>query len=150
MESPSDRDFGAVQTEIAKVFRAMRPLERDDLVRGQYAGYRKEQGVAKNSDVETLCAMRLFIDLVALGGSAMAAALRQVPRENRDRGPGASLVVPFKDWVNYRTHAASTASSRVKSAPSPARFTLSPAHLATGELDLIAGCRFPFARTQPV
>jgi glucose-6-phosphate 1-dehydrogenase len=62
MESPSDRNFGAVQTEKAKVFQAMRPLERDDLVRGQYAGYRKEQGVAKNSDVETFCAMRLFID----------------------------------------------------------------------------------------
>ena len=30
MESPSDRDFGAVQTEKAKVFRAMRPLDRDD------------------------------------------------------------------------------------------------------------------------
>ena len=62
MEPPSDRDFGAVQAEKAKVFRAMRPLKRDDLVRGQYAGYRKEQGVAKNSDVETFCAMRLFID----------------------------------------------------------------------------------------
>jgi glucose-6-phosphate 1-dehydrogenase len=62
MEPPSDRDFGAVQTEKAKVFRTMRPLRRDDLVRGQYAGYRKEQGVAKNSDVETFCAMRLFID----------------------------------------------------------------------------------------
>jgi glucose-6-phosphate 1-dehydrogenase len=32
----------------------MRPLKRDDVVRGRYAGYRKEQGVAKNSDVETL------------------------------------------------------------------------------------------------
>ena len=62
MEPPSDRDFGAVQTEKAKVFRAMRPLTRDDLVRGQYAGYRKEPGVAKNSDVETFCALRLFID----------------------------------------------------------------------------------------
>jgi glucose-6-phosphate 1-dehydrogenase len=31
-------------------------------VRGQYAGYRKEQGVAQNSDVETFCALRLFID----------------------------------------------------------------------------------------
>ena len=40
----------------------MRPLKHDDLVRGQYAGYRKEQGVAKNSDVETFCAMRLYID----------------------------------------------------------------------------------------
>ena len=62
MEPPSDRDFGAVHTEKAKVFQAMRPLNRADLVRGQYAGYRKEPGVAKNSDVETFCALRLFID----------------------------------------------------------------------------------------
>jgi glucose-6-phosphate 1-dehydrogenase len=40
----------------------MRPLQPGDLVRGQYAGYRKEPDVAKNSDVETFCAMRLFID----------------------------------------------------------------------------------------
>jgi len=62
MEPPAGRDFGAVQSEKAKVFQAMRPLKPDDLVRGQYAGYRKEPGVAKNSDVETFCALRLFID----------------------------------------------------------------------------------------
>jgi glucose-6-phosphate 1-dehydrogenase len=62
MEPPAERDFGAVHREKAKVFRAMRPLKPDDLVRGQYAGYRKERGVAKNSDVETFCALRLFID----------------------------------------------------------------------------------------
>jgi glucose-6-phosphate 1-dehydrogenase len=62
MEPPADRDFGAVHTEKAKVFEAMRPLAPDDLVRGQYAGYRKEPDVAKNSDVETFCALRLFID----------------------------------------------------------------------------------------
>ena len=62
MEPPAGRDFGAVHDEKAKVFRAMRPLRSDDLVRGQYAGYRKEPGVAKNSDVETFCALRLFID----------------------------------------------------------------------------------------
>jgi glucose-6-phosphate 1-dehydrogenase len=62
MEPPAGRDFGAMHTEKAKVFEAMRPLTRDDLVRGQYAGYRKEPGVAKNSDVETFCALRLFID----------------------------------------------------------------------------------------
>jgi glucose-6-phosphate 1-dehydrogenase len=32
------------------------------LVRGQYADYRKEPNVAKNSDVKTYCALRLFID----------------------------------------------------------------------------------------
>ncbi|MDP9262783.1 MAG: glucose-6-phosphate dehydrogenase [Acidobacteriota bacterium] len=62
MEPPSGRHFGAVHSEKAKVFQAMCPIQPDDLVRGQYAGYRKEPGVAKNSDVETFCALRLFID----------------------------------------------------------------------------------------
>ena len=62
MEPPAGRDFGAVHSEKAKVFQAMRPLKADDVVRGQYAGYREEPDVAKNSDVETFCALRLFID----------------------------------------------------------------------------------------
>ncbi|MGO9435805.1 MAG: glucose-6-phosphate dehydrogenase [Terracidiphilus sp.] len=62
MEPPAGRNFGAVQTEKATVFKAMRPLEPDDMVRGQYAGYRQEKDVAKKSDVETYCALRLFID----------------------------------------------------------------------------------------
>ncbi len=62
MEPPAYQGFGAVHTEKAKVFRAMRPLRPQDLVRGQYQGYRREPGVAKGSDVETFCALRLFID----------------------------------------------------------------------------------------
>ena len=62
MEPPAYRGFGAVHIEKAKVFQAMRPLKQDDLVRGQYTGYRKEKDVAKGSDVETFCALRLFID----------------------------------------------------------------------------------------
>ena len=62
MEPPAYQGFGAVHSEKAKVFQAMRLLQPDDLVRGQYAGYRKEPGVAKDSDVETFCALRLFID----------------------------------------------------------------------------------------
>jgi glucose-6-phosphate 1-dehydrogenase len=62
MEPPAGRDFGAVHDEKAKVFKAMRALKREDVVRGQYAGYRNEPDVAKRSDVETFCAMRLFID----------------------------------------------------------------------------------------
>jgi len=62
MEPPSYRGFGAVHNEKAKVFHAMRPLRPDDVVRGQYAGYRKEPNVARRTDVETYCALRLFID----------------------------------------------------------------------------------------
>lgn len=62
MEPPTRQDPDAVQTEKVKVFRAMRPLAPADVVRGQYTGYRNEPGVAKNSDVETFCALRLFID----------------------------------------------------------------------------------------
>src|SRR5450755_1929316 len=62
MEPPAARNYGAMHTEKAKVFEAMRALTPDDMVRGQYAGYRKEPDVAKNSDVETYCAVRLHID----------------------------------------------------------------------------------------
>jgi glucose-6-phosphate 1-dehydrogenase len=62
MEPPAGRDFGDVQTEKANVFKAMRPLKPDDMVRGQYAGYLEETDVARNSDVETYCAVRLFVD----------------------------------------------------------------------------------------
>jgi glucose-6-phosphate 1-dehydrogenase len=62
MEPPAYRGFGAVHAEKAKVFQAMRPLQADNLVRGQYTGYRNEPNVDKNSDVETFCAVRLFID----------------------------------------------------------------------------------------
>lgn len=62
MEPPGYQGFDAVHAEKHKVFRAMRPLAPDDLVRGQYAGYRDEPGVAPDSDVETFCALRLCID----------------------------------------------------------------------------------------
>jgi glucose-6-phosphate 1-dehydrogenase len=62
MEPPSYRGFGAVHSEKAAVLQAMRPLRAADLVRGQYAGYRQEPDVARHSDVETFCAVRLFID----------------------------------------------------------------------------------------
>ena len=62
MEPPAYQGYGAVQIEKAKVFQAMRPLHPNDMVRGQYEGYRNEPDVAKDSDVETFCAVRLFIE----------------------------------------------------------------------------------------
>ena len=62
MEPPAYQEFDAVQSAKASVFHAMRPLTPDCLVRGQYAGYRSEKGVAADSDVETFCAVRLGIE----------------------------------------------------------------------------------------
>ncbi len=62
MEPPAGRHFALVQQAKADVFKAMRPLDKGDLVRGQYAGYRQEKDVAPDSDVETYCALRLFVD----------------------------------------------------------------------------------------
>ncbi len=62
MEPPATDGFEALRDEKAKVFRSMRRLRAADVVRGQFVGYRDEPGVAKNSDVETFCALRLTID----------------------------------------------------------------------------------------
>jgi len=62
MEPPATPGFAAVHAEKAGVFQAMRKLTANDVVRGQYEGYRAEKGVAADSDVETFCAARLFID----------------------------------------------------------------------------------------
>ncbi len=62
MDAPASIAADDMRSEKIKVFRSMRPLQRDDLVRGQYIGYRKEAGVAATSDVETYCAVRLHID----------------------------------------------------------------------------------------
>jgi glucose-6-phosphate 1-dehydrogenase len=62
MEPPAYQGFGAVHSAKFDVLKGMRPLSPDDVVRGQFASYRHEQGVAPDSDVETFCAVRLQID----------------------------------------------------------------------------------------
>jgi glucose-6-phosphate 1-dehydrogenase len=62
MEPPISTYADAIRDEQTKVFRAIRPLSPDDLVRGQFAGYRKEEGVAPDSTVETFAAVRLRVD----------------------------------------------------------------------------------------
>jgi glucose-6-phosphate 1-dehydrogenase len=62
MEPPLTTYHESIQDEKVKVFRSISPLDPDDLVRGQFVGYRKEPGVAPNSTVETFAAVRLHID----------------------------------------------------------------------------------------
>lgn len=68
MEPPASRDFEAVHRHKADVFAAMRPLGADDILRGQYLGYRDEPQVANDSDVETYCALRVHVDSWRWGG----------------------------------------------------------------------------------
>jgi glucose-6-phosphate 1-dehydrogenase len=62
MEPPTGIDGESIRDEKEQLFRAMRPLQPDDVVRGQFRGYRDEDGVAPDSDVETFVAVKLFID----------------------------------------------------------------------------------------
>ena len=62
MEPPVRTDSESIRDEKVKVLKAMPPLDARNLVRGQFRGYRKEQGVAPGSTVETFAALRLEVD----------------------------------------------------------------------------------------
>jgi glucose-6-phosphate 1-dehydrogenase len=62
MDAPVGHEAQATQAEKLRIFRAMRPLDPKEVVRGQFRGYRDEKGVAKESQVETFAALRLHID----------------------------------------------------------------------------------------
>jgi glucose-6-phosphate 1-dehydrogenase len=62
MDPPTGHEPEAMQAEKLRLFRAMRPLDPKEVVRGQFRGYRDEAGVAKDSRIETFAALRLHID----------------------------------------------------------------------------------------
>jgi len=62
MEPPVRTDSESIRDEKVKVLKAIPSLAPDDLVRGQFRGYRTEKGVASDSTMETFVALRLSID----------------------------------------------------------------------------------------
>jgi glucose-6-phosphate 1-dehydrogenase len=62
MDPPRPQVADSTREEKARVLKAVRPLAPGDLIRGQFNGYRKVEGVAPESDVETFAALKLFID----------------------------------------------------------------------------------------
>jgi len=62
MEPLATLEAVSLHDEQAKVFRAMKPLNPEDVVRGQFKGYRDEPGVEPDSQVETFAAVRFEID----------------------------------------------------------------------------------------
>jgi glucose-6-phosphate 1-dehydrogenase len=68
MEAPSGRSREAIRNQKFKVLDSLRPLRPEDVVRGQYRGYRSVKGVAPDSTVETFAALRLHLDTWRWGG----------------------------------------------------------------------------------
>lgn len=62
MDPPTGGEHDAIRDEKARILKAVRPIAIRDVVRGQFRGYRQEEGVAPDSRVETYAAVRLFID----------------------------------------------------------------------------------------
>jgi glucose-6-phosphate 1-dehydrogenase len=62
LEPPVKLDANQLRDEKAKVFAAMRPLDPDSVVFGQYQGYRDEKSVADDSQVETFVAVEAYVD----------------------------------------------------------------------------------------
>jgi glucose-6-phosphate 1-dehydrogenase len=62
MEPPTALEPSPISEEKNKVFRSMLPIQPADVVRGQYIGYRAEQGISPESDTETFIALKCSID----------------------------------------------------------------------------------------
>jgi glucose-6-phosphate 1-dehydrogenase len=86
MEPPTSFDARHLRDETAKVFDALMPLDPGHMVRGQYAGYAGEPGVAAGSPTETMAAVRAEIDnwrwagvpFLLRSGKSLAASRQQV------------------------------------------------------------------------
>ena len=106
MEPPTALEPAAISEEKNKVFRSMLPIRPNDVVRGQFSGYRTEDGVDSESDTETFIALKCCIDnwrwagvpfflrtgkRMAEGQRIISIAFREPPRSMfpQDSGVGA-------------------------------------------------------------
>jgi glucose-6-phosphate 1-dehydrogenase len=62
MEAPASTYHEAIRDEQAKLLRTVRPMSADNMVRGQYRGYRDEPDVTPDSYMATYAALRLYVD----------------------------------------------------------------------------------------
>jgi glucose-6-phosphate 1-dehydrogenase len=109
MEAPTSLEPKPISEEKNKVFRSMLPIKPTDVVRGQYTGYRTEEGVHKDSDTETFIALKCFIDnwrwagvpfylrtgkRLAEGQRIISIAFREPPKSMFPPGSGVSAQGP--------------------------------------------------------
>lgn len=115
MEPPSDRDSESIREERGTILKRIRPILPSDVVRGQFRGYRGEDGVAADSQVETFAALRLYIDSDRWAG---------VPFYLR---AGKCLPVTATEvLVEYQWPNASVSDETAQPSPNYFRFRLSP------------------------
>ena len=62
MEPPAEMSASSMEMEKLKVFRAIKTLSKDNVVRGQYVGYLDEEGVKEHSNIETFAAAKVEVD----------------------------------------------------------------------------------------
>jgi glucose-6-phosphate 1-dehydrogenase len=109
IEPPTALEPRAISEEKNKVFRSLLPIDPDNVVRGQYQGYRDEEGVASDSDTETFIAMKCQIDnwrwagvpfylrtgkRMAEGQRIISIAFREPPKSMFPPGSGVSAQGP--------------------------------------------------------
>jgi glucose-6-phosphate 1-dehydrogenase len=109
MEPPTALEPRAISEEKNKVFRSMLPVDPANVVRGQYVGYRQEEGVARDSDTETFIALKVGIDnwrwagvpiylrtgkRMAEGMRIISIAFREAPRTMFPPGSGVGAEGP--------------------------------------------------------
>jgi glucose-6-phosphate 1-dehydrogenase len=129
MEPPVGVDAEALRDEQSKVLKAMDPVDPSHVVRGQYRGYRQEEGVAPDSDVETFAALRLGIE------SWRWAGVPFYVRAGKNLAASATeVVVEFKQPPRLLFAAPGSARPH----PNHIRFCLGPAEAVSFTLDVKA------------
>ena len=109
MEAPSLSYHDSLRDELVKVFRQIRPLEPENVVRGQFSGYRQEPGVAPDSTVETFVALKMFIDswrwdgvpFFIRAGKGLAKTATEVTVELK-RPPLGNLANPAENFIRFQ------------------------------------------------
>jgi glucose-6-phosphate 1-dehydrogenase len=109
METPTALEPRAISEEKNKVFRSLEPIDPANVVRGQYVGYRDEEGVARDSETETFIALRVGIDnwrwagvpfylrtgkRLAEGQRIISIAFREAPKSMFPTGSGVGAQGP--------------------------------------------------------
>ena len=110
MEAPTSLEPIPIGEEKNKVFRSMLPIQPSDVVRGQYTGYRSEEGVDPQSENETFIALKCAIDnwrwagvpfylrtgkRMAEGQRIISIAFREPPKSMFPPGPASASKAPI-------------------------------------------------------